>query len=319
MDVVRENVKQLGGHVAVQSTPGQGTCFVLSVPLTLATTRVILLEMAGQIFALSSLAVERAARVQIAQLIMIEGNKVVPIGGMPIPIVELADILERPRGESQAARVGTEQVWRPFVVLHQGDRRIALLVDQLIGEQEIVVKSLGWPLRAVRNVAGAAVLGSGQTVIILNATDLLRTGLKVIAGRRTYGATAAAESKAVPRKPRLLVVEDSLTTRALEMSILEAAGYTVVAAANGMEALQLLRSQDIDLVVSDVEMPLLDGFALTTEVRRDEKLRHIPVILVTSLETQEYRERGAAVGADAYVLKSQFHQGLLLDTVGRLL
>jgi two-component system chemotaxis sensor kinase CheA len=319
MDVVRENMQNLGGHITAHSVPGRGTRFVLQVPLTLATRRVILLEVDGQIFALSSLAVEHAARVQMTQTVMVEGSRAVPMGGTLVPILELADLLERPRPDGQPARMAQDPLWRPFLVVHQGDRRLALLVDQLIGEQEIVVKSLSWPLQTVRNVSGAAVLGSGRMVIILNPSDLLRTGLRLIGGRSAHAATPSPDSREAPRKPRLLVVEDSLTTRALEMSILEAAGYEVVSAANGVEALQLLRGQGIDLVVSDVEMPLLDGFALTTEVRRDEKLRHIPVILVTSLETQEYRERGAMAGADAYVLKSQFHQGLLLDTVARLI
>jgi two-component system chemotaxis sensor kinase CheA len=317
MDVVRENVQRLGGHLAVDSRPGEGTRFTLSVPLTLATTRVVLLEQGGQIFALPSLTIERTARVQTAHLVAVEGSRVVPIGGVPVPIIELADVLERPRTSAEEAAA---TAWRPYVVLSQGERRVALLVDRLIGEQEIVMKSLGWPLRSVRNVAGAAVLGSGRTVVILNASDLLRTGLRLIAGGRQEAMVASARAgAAAPRTPRLLVVEDSLTTRTLEVSILEAAGYDVLAAANGMEALHLLRSHAVDLVVSDIEMPLLDGFALTTEVRRDEKLRQIPIILVTSLEAPEHRERGVAAGADAYVLKSQFDQGLLLDTVSRLL
>ena len=121
------------------------------------------------------------------------------------------------------------------------------------------------------------------------------------------------------RRRRLLVVDDSLTTRTLERSILQTAGYDVVVASDGVEALQLLRSQSIDLVVSDIEMPRLDGFALTTEIRRDERLRQTPVVLVTSLDAPEHRERGASAGADAYIVKRAFDQGELLETVGRLL
>ena len=117
----------------------------------------------------------------------------------------------------------------------------------------------------------------------------------------------------------MLVVDDSLTTRTLERSILEAAGYEVAAATDGMEAIGMLRDQPIDLVVSDVEMPRLDGFGLTAEMRRDEKLRQVPVVLVTSLDAREHRERGVAVGADAYIVKSGFDQVELLDTVARLL
>ena len=181
-----------------------------------------------------------------------------------------------------------------------------------------MIKSLGWPLRRVRNVSGAAVLGSGQTVVILNPIDLLKSGLKLVGSRGRGGATSAA-SEPERRQRRLLVVDDSLTTRTLERSILESAGYGVLVAADGMEALAILRAEPIDLVVSDVDMPRLDGFGLTAEIRRDDELRQTPVVLVTSLDAPEQRERGVAAGADAYIIKSGFDQAQLLDTVGRLL
>lgn len=317
MDVVRENVRRLGGHLTVSSVLGHGTRFTLNVPLTLVTTRVILLEQSDQLFGLPSLLVERTARARDAHLTRIEGSRAVLIDGVAVPIVALADVLEQ-RGVSMPD-APTPLAWQPYVVLRHGERRVALLVEQLVGEQEIVVKSLGWPLRAVRNVAGAAVLGSGHTVLILDTSDLLTTGLKLIAAGAAAPQEAATGSAVTQRQRRVLVVDDSLTTRTLETSILEAAGYAVVATADGVEALEALRSQVIDLVISDVEMPRLDGFGLTTEIRRDDRLRQIPVILVTSLEARESRARGADAGADAYVLKSQFDQGDLLDTVSRLL
>jgi two-component system chemotaxis sensor kinase CheA len=203
-------------------------------------------------------------------------------------------------------------------VLQQGERRLAILTDKLVGEQEIVVKSLGWPLRHVPNVSGAAVLGSGQTVVILNSSDLLKHGSKLAsAAVRSSGAPSAAMER---RVRRLLAVDDSLTTRTLIRSILEAAGYDVVVAADGLEALGLLQqSEPFDLVVADVEMPRMDGFQLTEAIRRDERLRQTPVVLVTSLVGQDHRERGVAAGADAYIVKSLFEQGQLLETIGRLL
>jgi two-component system chemotaxis sensor kinase CheA len=155
-------------------------------------------------------------------------------------------------------------------------------------------------------------------MMILNPADVLKAGLKLqtddaaLPRRRTAAAPAQ-------RRRRVLVADDSLTTRTLERSILEAAGYEVQIAADGGEALHVLRAQPIDLVVSDVDMPVLDGFALTSEIRRDEKLKQIPVVLVTSLEAQQHRERGVAVGADAYVVKSQFDQDELLAAIRRLI
>jgi two-component system chemotaxis sensor kinase CheA len=196
---------------------------------------------------------------------------------------------------------------------------VALLAEALVGEQEVVVRPLGWPLHRVRNVSGAAVLASGQTVVILNPNDLLRSAVGAMARGAPAGAARVSEAAAVRRRARLLVVDDSLTTRTLERSIFEAAGYDVLVAADGLEALRILRDEAVDLVVSDVEMPAMDGFSLTAEVRRDERLRHLPVVLVTSLGDREHRERGVAAGADAYVVKSAFDQGELLETIGRLL
>jgi two-component system chemotaxis sensor kinase CheA len=312
MDVVREHVERLNGRVEVASQPGRGTRFALGVPLTVATTRAILVEQTGQVFAIPSAMVERSARVRAADVVSLEGRRAVPIGGQPIPAVELAEALDLAGPGADATG------WRPFIVLRQRDQRLALLVEQLVGEQEIVVKSLGWPLRRARNVGGAALLGSGQTVVILNPADLLKSGLKLANGG-TRPAAAAAPAAGERRKPKVLVVDDSVMTRTLERSILDAAGYATVVAADGLEALDLLRAETIDLVVSDVEMPRLDGFGLTAEVRRDEKLRHLPVVLVTSLGSPEHRERGVTAGADAYIVKSQFDQSQLLDAIGRRL
>jgi two-component system chemotaxis sensor kinase CheA len=148
---------------------------------------------------------------------------------------------------------------------------------------------------------------------------MLKSGLKLVGSRRESARREAAASEAERRPRRVLVVEDSLTTRTLEKTILEAAGYETVAVTDGLAALDVLRREPIDIVVSDVEMPRLDGFGLTSEIRRDEKLHHLPVVLVTSLEAAEHRERGVQVGADAYITKSGFAQGHLLDTIGRLL
>ncbi|MCX6020811.1 MAG: response regulator, partial [Chloroflexi bacterium] len=301
MDVVRENVERLNGHITIASTPGWGTRFTISVPLTLATTRAVLVELGTQLFAVPSSMIERTGRVKEANLVSLEGALSVALEGHPVPVVELAGVLERPH-------TGQPGEWRHYFVLRQGDRRVALLADRLVGEQEIVIKSLGWPLRRLRNVSGAAVLGTGQTVVILNPTGLLKSALRLLGG----GVRAASGPVAQPverRRKRLLVVDDSVTTRTLEKSILEAAGYDVVVAADGIEALSVLRSEPIDLAVSDVEMPRLDGFGLTMEIRRDEKLRRLPVVLVTSLEAREHRERGVAAGADAYIVKSGFDQG----------
>jgi len=312
MDVVRDEVNGLGGQIAIASTVGVGTTFTITVPLTLATTRAILVEVSGQLVAIPANPVERLARIRTDAIVTLEGRRAVPVAGQPVPLVELGALLALPTANVDPGS------WQPYLILRQEGRRVAILVDRLRGEQEIVVKPLGWPLRRVRNVGGVAVLGSGETVAILNPSDLLAGGLRLGGAQ---GAAGARGAQAVPtvRRRRVLVVDDSLTTRTLERGILEAAGYETLVATDGAEALELLGREGVDLVVSDVEMPRLDGFGLAMAIRRDEALRHIPVILVTSLDTAEHRERGASAGADAYLTKGSFDQGQLLDTIGRLL
>jgi two-component system chemotaxis sensor kinase CheA len=317
MDVARDEVARLSGHIRVASAPGQGTTFTITAPLTLATTRAILVEQAGRTFAIPSAPIERTARVRASALVALEGRRAVLVEGRPVPVAELAELLLLP----PPARPPDPRAWRSFIVLRQDERRVALLIDRLTGEQELVIKPLGWPLRRVRNVGGAAVLGSGETVPILNPADLLQGGLRLARAGARAGAVAGHERPAatVSRRRRVLVVDDSLTTRMLERGILEAAGYDTLVAGDGAEALGLLAREAVDLVISDVEMPNLDGFGLTAAIRRDERLRHLPVVLVTSLDDPEHRERGVSAGADAYLGKRTFDQGQLLDTIGRLL
>ncbi len=316
MDVVHEHIERLGGLITIWSMPGRGARFTIRVPITLATTRAILVEQSEQVFAIPSTLIERTARVQERDIVSLEGRRAVAVEGRPVPVVELHEVLGLlPSVERERNVKG----WRSYFVLRQDEGRVAVLVDQFIGEQEIVVKRLAWPLRRVRNVGGAAVLGSGQTIAILNPADLLKIALKTESGWGRQAASELSAAASAPRQRRVLVVDDSLPTRTLERSILETAGYGTLAAGDGVEALKILRSETIDLVLSDIEMPRLDGFALTAEIRREEKLRGIPVILVTSLASPEHQERGMLAGADAYILKGKFDQGQLLDTVGRLI
>jgi two-component system chemotaxis sensor kinase CheA len=315
MDVVREHVRRLGGEIAVRTTPGAGTCFTITVPLTLATTRVMLVEDGGQLYAVPSSNIERTGRMRMSDMLRLEGRRALQLDGRPIPVVELSEVLQRGDVDRSAA----SEEWRPYFVLPQGDRAIALLADRLIDETELVVKSLGAPLKRVRHVGGAAILGTGAVVVILNPADLIKSALGTLeASPRVSAHEVAAPEAAAPRR-RVLVVDDSVMTRTLERTILESAGYTVFVAADGAQALALLDETTVDAIVSDVEMPGMTGLELTAAVRQDERWRHLPIVLVTSLDSPEHVERGAAAGADAYIVKGRFDQNDLLQTVGRLL
>jgi len=179
----------------------------------------------------------------------------------------------------------------------------------------VLVKPLGPQLTRVRNVAGASVLGTGQVVPVLNVPDLLKSAVK----RATVALAGAVEKHTETEKQSILVVEDSITSRALLKNILESAGYRITTAVDGVDAYTTLKTGMFDLIVSDVEMPRMDGFDLTAKVRADRQFAELPVVLVTALGSREHRERGIDVGANAYIVKSSFDQSNLLEVIGRLI
>jgi two-component system chemotaxis sensor kinase CheA len=199
------------------------------------------------------------------------------------------------------------------VLVRSGDRRGLLLVDEVIGEHEVVVKDLRPPLRRVRNVLATGLLGTGELVLLLRPLDILLSIQSKSAGEDTTSPPVALRSVL-----RVLVVDDSITTRTMERNLFEAAGYAVCVAPDGIEAWNLLQTSEIDLVVSDVDMPRMNGFELTSRIRAEPRLAELPVVLVTALEDREDKERGIRVGANAYVLKSGFNQANLLEIVKRI-
>jgi two-component system chemotaxis sensor kinase CheA len=309
--IVREKAEKLGGRVFVESRRQAGTTIRIALPIALATFRGIVVEAAGRLFVIPTTQVERVARFKPEDVRTVEGHETLALDGRAVSLVRLAEVLALPA----VATAGDLAAATPFVLLGSGDQRIAFAIDHVRGEQEVLVKPFNKPLSRVRNIAGATVLGSGQVAPILNVFDLLKSARQ--AGRPA--ARVAAERAPLKEAKSILVSEDSITSRALLKGILESAGYRVKTAVDGMEAFTALRAERFDLLVSDVEMPRLNGFDLTARVRADNKLAALPVILVTALETREDRERGIDVGANAYLIKSSFDQSNLLEAVRRLI
>lgn len=310
--IVREKTEKLGGKVSVKSQLGQGTDFSIVVPTLRATFRGILVEAAGRLFVVPTAQVERVVRAKLNDIQTVEGRETISVDGRVMALVLLAEVLELPAAEMNDADSSSIQI----IVLGSGDQRVGFVVDAVLDEQEVLVKPLRKPLSRVRNIAATTVLGSGQVAPILNITDLLKSARK-IAGT---SARVVAETKPVLEEIKtILVVEDSITSRMLIKGILESVGYKVKMAVDGMEGFTLLRTEKVDLVVSDVEMPRLNGFDLTARIRADKKLAEMPVVLVTALETREDRERGIDVGASAYLIKSNLDQSNLLEAVQRLI
>jgi two-component system chemotaxis sensor kinase CheA len=313
LDVVRANVEGLHGTVQVQSSPGRGCTFRLQMPLTLATTRVLLVQVAGQSFALPVEYLQGSRLVAPHEVFTIEGRNTILTEGQPVSVANLADILElnpvRPIAGAYGAPIKN---LLPCIILSLGEERLGLFVEALLDEQEVILQPLGALLQRVRNVAGSTILGTGEVCMILNPQDLMKTVQK------TPATMARAETEEVVRRQVILLAEDSITTRTQEKRIIESAGYEVITAVDGLDAFNKLSTRAFDGVVSDVEMPNLDGLSLTAKIRQDAKYEELPIILVTSLASEEDRRRGIEVGANAYISKGAFEQKVLLDTLRRL-
>jgi chemotaxis protein histidine kinase CheA len=308
MDVVREFVvEKLKGSLDLDSQMGRGTVFKLTIPLTLAIIRALMLRVGGQVFALPTASVDETLRVDPSEIIKVEGRDVIRRQRRTIPLVRLSEILGV-RSEPTSAKVA-------IATIGYSGHRMGFIVDAFVGEQQIVIKPLGSHLRKVSNVAGVTILGAGEVVPILNVPDLM-THARHRSGQRV--GPLHREDHEGPRS--ILICEDSFTTRELERSIFEAAGYAVETANDGAQGLAILKAGlKVDAVVTDVQMPNMTGFELTRSIKADPALAETPVIIVTSLERDEEKAEGVDSGADAYITKSVFNQDTLLDTVERLI
>ncbi len=309
LDIVKSRVESLHGSVVCSAESGRGLSVVLDVPLTLTTVRAILISVSGHVHAIPETHVQNLVRLAAEDVRLVEGREVVTLGAAPVPLVSMAEILGCPPRE--APRAGAKI---PVVVLSVGEHRAAFWVEELLAERDLMVTNLGPRLRRVRHFSGATLLPSGRIALILNAADLLRSALREAPEKRIAGELAAKTDVS----KRLLVVDDSVTTRTLVKSILEAAGYTVLTAPDGASAWEILQEREADLVVADVEMPRMDGCDLTRAIRKSPRFRKLPVVLVTALDSVQDKARGMEAGADAYLVKSAFDQTQLLQTIAQL-
>ena len=305
LDIVARQVERLGGRIDVESRFGHYTRFAITLPRMLAATRGILVETRGHVYALPTPSVERLLRIE--KLSYSIGYPTFTVDDLVLPVAALGDVLGiRSDDDVASDPPGT------LAVVVANDQRVALTVDGVLSEQAMIVKPLGYPLRRVRHYSGATVLGSGQIVPILNPADIVRT--------IHQGSVRPRRSAPKPKpRPRVLVADDASTTRTLERSILEAAGYDVEVVGDGAQALELLQRQPFDVLVSDITMPNLDGVTLTALLRQDSKFETLPIILVTSLDSDVDRERGLQAGADAYIVKNRFDQEQLVQTIREFL
>lgn len=313
MEVVNEKVEKLGGKIFIDTQINVGTEFKIHLPLSLATFRGVHLLAEEQEFVIPTHYLLRVLRIKQSDIKTIEGKESILFDEKHIAYVKLRDVLGIEESESKQKNNSILYV----LVIKASEITLAIGVDKILNEQEIFVKGLGKQLGRVKNIADATVMDWGKVVPILDPSDIVKT---VTAGARSISSgRKVAHKTEKDAKKTILIAEDTVTARMLLKNILDASGYSVKTAIDGVEAFSLLSQEKVDLLLSDIEMPRMTGFELVEKVRATEELKDLPVVLCTSLCTKEDKERGIAVGANAYIVKSSFEQSSLLDTIQKLL
>lgn len=351
MDVVRSEATALGGRVAVHSVPGQGAHFTIHLPLTLAVTQVVIISAGGKTFAVPSVLVEQVQQLKVAALTTAYNEGAIMWQGVRVPMYYLPSLL----GEPQATAI--TQQYSPLLVMKSGSERVAIHVDDILGNREVVVKNIGPQLARMIGIAGATVLGSGDIVLILNPVPLaqrmeheharnphpfLADGVADSGVHQNLNVTLTqdqANSDATTQKsgavaelmahtaapvavaglrtqPIIMVVDDSLTVRRVTQRLLVREGYQVVLAKDGIDALEQLQSVSPDVMLVDIEMPRMDGFDLTRNVRGDARSSHIPIIMITSRTADKHRNYATELGVNEYFGKPYREEELLAAIEG---
>jgi len=311
LDIVRRDIANLKGRVILDTEKNRGTKFTLVLPLTIAIIQVLLVKVQNMLFALPIFSVTESVKVSRDDVSLTGGRMAIQFREHIVPLVKLNEVLGLPPPGNEEEKAKKEML---VVMATSLDSQVGFIVDEIAGEEEAFIKSLGKHLGKVKNVSGAIIMPTGEVVVVLDIADLVANsalGLPHFTGKRSVVGTKHKEK-------RILVVEDAFSTRELEKSILETHGYLVDTAVDGLDALDRMVDNQYDLIVSDVEMPRMDGFELCRTLKNNEGYKDIPVVMVTALQKEEDKRRGIEVGAAAYLVKSAFEQTNLLDTIERL-
>ncbi len=307
LDVVQHMVRQLRGAIELRQVPGQGATFHLEVPLTLSVVRSLVVMIGGEAYAFPLAQIERMLELAPEDIVQLEGRQHFWHEGRHVGLVAAHQLLQRPEGEASAGDIRV-------VVIRERDAVYGVAVERFIGERTLVVLPIDARLGKVQDISAGALLDDGTPVLILDVEDMLRSVEKLLSTGRLERIDRGRQAGAVARK-RILVVDDSLTVRELERKLLLQRGYDVAVAVDGMDGWNALRSEHFDLLVSDIDMPRMDGIELVTLIRRDNRLQSLPVMVVSYKDREEDRRRGLDAGADYYLAKASFHDEALLDAV----
>jgi chemosensory pili system protein ChpA (sensor histidine kinase/response regulator) len=310
MDIVHTTVSRLKGRISIDSTPGQGTTFTIRLPLTLAIARVLLVKAHSETFAIPLADVTQILRIEPETLERIGDTPVIRLAGQVLPVIRLGERLRL----RQPADSSVRQL--PVVVTQVADRQVAVIVDQLLGGREVVVKPLGTHLRRVQGLIGSTLMGDGSIVLILNPSELVQRASPAVTPR------PAARPAAMPRSAdnvQVLIVDDSFSVRRVVSNLIKSVGWQPLMAKDGLEALDLIQRAERlpDVLLLDVEMPQMDGYELTSTLRAHPSYRHLPVVMLTSRSGEKHRQKAFEVGATEYLVKP-YRDETLLGVVRRL-
>ncbi|WP_375737571.1 hybrid sensor histidine kinase/response regulator [Pseudomonas boanensis] len=312
LDAVQHMVRQLRGGVRMEQRQGQGATFHLEVPLTLSVVRSLVVEVGGEAYAFPLAHIDRMARLQPEDIVQLEGRQHFWHEGRHVGLVSGSQILQCAEGQHEDEGI-------PVVLISERDSCYGIAVERFIGERTLVVMPLDPRLGKVQDLAAGALLDDGTPVLILDVEDLFQSIGKLLGSGRLERVDRASRQGAGARRKRVLVVDDSLTVRELERKLLHGNGYDVAVAVDGMDGWNALRSEHFDLLITDIDMPRMDGIELVTLVRRDNRLQSLPVMVVSYKDREEDRRRGLDAGADYYLAKASFHDEALLDAVVMLI
>lgn len=312
LDAVQHMVRQLRGAVVLEQTAGQGSRFHLEVPLTLSVVRSLVVEVGEEAYAFPLAHIERMCDLAPDDIVQLEGRQHFWHEGRHVGLVAASQLLQRPPGQTPSDTL-------KVVVIRERDAVYGIAVERFIGERTLVVLPLDDRLGKVQDISAGALLDDGSVVLIVDVEDMLRSVDKLLnTGRLERIARRSQQASEAPRK-RVLVVDDSLTVRELQRKLLLNRGYEVAVAVDGMDGWNALRSEDFDLLITDIDMPRMDGIELVTLLRRDSRLQSLPVMVVSYKDREEDRRRGLDAGADYYLAKASFHDDALLDAVVELI
>ncbi len=312
LSVVAQAAGRLQGKVDIGPGKNGGTRVALSAPLSVSSHRLLLVMCQGRTLAMPVHGIERLRRVKLSEVQTVESRPVIQIDGQPVPVVSLAHVLS-----ASEPRVSASQNTLCVMVMRTGLRRLAVAVDGFLTERDAIIKDLPAPADRNVQIIGGTLLEDGSVCLVLNPVEIVE-GFQQASDPLVLTTDVEAPAQA-GKSLEILVVDDSLTTRTLEKSVLEAHGYHVAIAVDGVDALNYLRGGPVGLVISDLQMPRLDGFGLLEEMKRDPRLAKIPVVFVSSVENPEDQTRGLTLGADAYIVKRKFDQQELLETIRQIL